>query len=271
MTMRIGIIGGTGWLGAALVRGLLERPLAAPAEIVVLNRSGPRPDAFPRPVIWARDADDLVARSEVVVVSVRPEDWPALRLRAEGRLLLSFMAGVPLDLLGRSGARCVRAMPNAAAEIGASYTPWVADQAVTEADRRTVTTILSAIGSSDPVETEAQIDLMTAVSGSGPAYPALMAAAILEFLRAEGVPETVARRSAEAVVCGAAPLLAGRIETAPDLVGTFRSYAGTTAAGLAAAERAGFGDALRAALVAATGKAREMTEAQRRSARQGGD
>ncbi len=269
--MRIGIIGGTGWLGAALVRGLLERPLAAPAEIVVLNRSGPRPDAFPRPVIWARDADDLVARSEVVVVSVRPEDWPALRLRAEGRLLLSFMAGVPLDLLGRSGARCVRAMPNAAAEIGASYTPWVADQAVTEADRHTVTTILSAMGSSDPVETEAQIDLMTAVSGSGPAYPALMAAAILDFLRAEGVPETVARRSAEAVVCGAAPLLAGRIETAPDLVGTFRSYAGTTAAGLAAAERAGFGEALRAALVAATGKAREMTEAQRRSAPQGGD
>ncbi|WP_096787506.1 pyrroline-5-carboxylate reductase [Rhodobacter sp. CZR27] len=257
--MRIGIIGGTGWLGSALARGLL-RAGTAPADLVILNRSGPQPGHFEHPVAWARDVADLVGQSDIVVVSVRPEQWPALGLRAEGRLLISFMAGVPLAALSATGGRAVRAMPNAAAEIGASYSPWLPAADVTEADRQDVSLILSAIGTSDELASEDQIDLMTAVSGSGPAYPALMALAMMEFLRERGVAEGIARRAAEATVCAAAQLLAGRIETAPDLVRTFIDYAGTTAAGLQTAGRAGFGTALQAGLAAATARAKEMSE-----------
>ncbi|WJS85899.1 pyrroline-5-carboxylate reductase dimerization domain-containing protein [Paracoccus sp. TOH] len=258
--MRIGIIGATGWLGSALGAGLLSRGIARPGDLVLLNRSGPRPDYHGHAdIAWARDAADLVAQSDVVVVSVRPEDWPGLALRAEGRLVLSFMAGVGAPELARCGGRIVRAMPNAAAEIGASYSPFWAAEGVDEANRDTVRRLLSAIGTTDELPDEAQIDLMTALPGSGAAYPALMAVAMAGFMRAQGISEAIAWRSAEAAVVGGARLLQGRIADAPALLAAYRDYRGTTAAGIAAAEAAGFSRALVAALEAATDKARHMT------------
>ncbi|RDD69690.1 pyrroline-5-carboxylate reductase family protein, partial [Paracoccus versutus] len=81
--MRVGLIGATGWLGSALGAGLLARGILAPGELVLLNRSGPQTNYHGHAnVAWARDAAELVAQSDVIVVSVRPEDWPGLDLRA---------------------------------------------------------------------------------------------------------------------------------------------------------------------------------------------
>lgn len=256
--MRTGIIGATGWLGSALGGRLLSRGIVTPDRLAVANRSGARADYHGHQVRWARDAAELVALSDVVVVSVRPEDWPGLDLRAEGRLVLSFMAGVGADRLRACGGRIVRAMPNAAAGIGQSWTPWWADDGVTEADRQAVKAVLSAIGTSDEIPQESQIDLMTALPGSGAAYPALMAVAMARFMTGQGVPEAIAWRAAEAAVCGGAAMLAGRIADAPALLAAYRDYRGTTAAGIDAAEAAGFSTAIQAALEAATTKARAM-------------
>nr|WP_246849300.1 pyrroline-5-carboxylate reductase dimerization domain-containing protein [Rubellimicrobium arenae] len=255
----MGIVGATGWLGSALRRGVLDAGLVPETDLVLLNRSGPRPDYHGRAhVTWASDLADLVARTDVIVLAVRPQDYAALNLRAPGRLVVSFMAGVPLSALELTGARIVRAMPNGAAALGRSYTPWLAGADVTNADRTFVRVMLAAFGQEDEVASEAQIDLLTALSGSGAAYPALMAAALLGEARAAGLPEPVARRAVEAVVCDGADLLRGRIESAPEMVGTYRAYQGTTAAGLDAAERAGFSAALTSALRAAAAKALRM-------------
>ena len=182
--VKVGIIGATGWLGSALGGGLLEAGSVATADLVLLNRSGPRAEYHSaRDVVWARDVTDLVERAEVVVVAVRPQDWDGLALAAPGRLLISFMACVSVAALARSGARIVRAMPNAAAELGRSYTPWLAGPGVTDDDRAATRAILSAIGTEDQVASEAQIDFLTALSGSGAAYPALMALAMLDAAR----------------------------------------------------------------------------------------
>lgn len=256
---RLGIIGGTGWLGSALGRGVLEAGLVRATDLVLLNRSGSRAAYHGRTdVIWAADPADLVARTEVVVVAVRPEDFAGLRLRAPGRLVVSLMAGVPMTALAGTGGRVVRAMPNGAAELGRSYTPWLADPEVTQADRAVVRALLGTIGTEDEVGTEEQIDYLTGLSGSGAAYPTLMAQAMLAHARAAGLPESVARRAVEAVICDGAEMLRGRIETAPDLVETYRSYRGTTAAGLDAAEEGGFSAAVAAALHAAAEKAKRM-------------
>ncbi len=254
--MRLGIIGATGWLGSALGGQLLGRSIVTPEQLVIANRSGPRADYHGHAVRWARDIPELVSLSDVIVVSVRPGDWPALDLRADGRLVVSFMAGISAARLARCGGRIIRAMPNAAAEIGASYTPWWADPTVTAADRQVVATILSAIGTSDELDGESQIDLMTALPGSGAAYPALMAVAMARFMIDQGVPDALAWRATEAAVCGGAAMLAGRIADAPTVLAAYRDYGGITAAGLEAAEAGGFSDALRAALEAATQKAR---------------
>lgn len=122
--MRLGIIGATGWLGSALGVRLLTTGIVSPGQLVVANRSGARPDYYGYAVRCAQDMAELVALSDVVVISVRPEDWPALHLQAEGKLILSFMAGVGADRLAACRGRIVRAMPNAAAGIGSSYSPW---------------------------------------------------------------------------------------------------------------------------------------------------
>lgn len=195
-----------------------------------------------------------------MVISVRPHDWSALHLRAPDLLLVSFMAGVGLDRLAVSGGRVVRAMPNAAAEIGRSYSPWIAGPGVTDADRASVRWLLSAIGTEDELDSEAQLDVMTAAPGSGAAYPALMAVALAGFMRGQGIPDPIAWRAAEAVVCGGGQLLAGRIEEAPKLLDAYRHYRGTTAAGIEAAEAAGFSSSIDAAMRAAVAAARRMAE-----------
>lgn len=256
--MRVGIIGATGWLGSALGGRLLAQGIVKPEQLVVANRSGARASYYGHSVRWAQDCAELVGLSDVVVVSVRPDDWPVLHLRAKDKVVLSFMAGIGADRLAACGGRIVRAMPNAAAELGASWTPWWADQGVTAEDRQAVTTILSAIGTSDEIAEESQIDLMTALPGSGAAYPALMAMAMADFMTRQGVSQRIAWRAAEAAVCGGAAMLAGRITDAPALVAAYRDYRGTTAAGIEAAEAAGFSSALHHALRAATEKARAM-------------
>lgn len=254
--MRVGIIGGCGWIGAAFGRALIDTGRVAPADLVILKRGGGSGEYFGHPVAWARDCADLVAMADLVVVSVRPQDWPGLRLDARGKPVLSFMAGVPLAALP---PRTIRAMPNAAAEIGTSYSPWVAGALVSDADRAALRALLAAIGREDELESEAHLDLMTALSGSGPAYPALMAAAMLQFLTRSGVAAPIAERAVEAVICDAGELLRGRIAEAPALVQSFLDYAGTTAAGLQAARQGGFETALHAALAAATERARDLT------------
>lgn len=253
---RIGLIGAMGWIGRAIGRGLLDMPGFGPEGLSVLTRNGP-PDGpegryLDSPQVhWARSPQELVARSEVVIVSVRPQDWPGLALRAPGRLVISVMAMVPIAELARSGGRIVRAMPNALAEVGRSYTPWVAGPGVTRADRQVVAAILSRLGSVEPLDHEAQLEVMSVLPGAGPAYPALMAAALLEFARAQNLPEAVARRAVQAVISDGSAALRDRIETAGDVVAAFRDYAGVTAAGLTAADRAGFTSALHAGLNAA--------------------
>jgi pyrroline-5-carboxylate reductase len=258
--MRLGIIGATGWLGGALTRALIAGGLGPATDLVLLNRSGARPAEFDHPRIgWAKDVDDLVARSDAVVLSVRPEDFAALHLRAPGRLVVSLMAGVPLAALEEMiGGRVVRAMPNAAAELNRSYTPWLAGAEVTQEDRAFVRALLVRIGTEDEVRDEGQIDYLTALSGSGAAYPALLAAALLSHAHATGLPDRVALRAVEAVVCDGADLLRTRIGSAPDLVEAYRAYRGTTAAGLDAAEKGGFSDSVASALEAATQKAGRM-------------
>ncbi|MFT4013705.1 MAG: pyrroline-5-carboxylate reductase dimerization domain-containing protein [Paracoccus sp. (in: a-proteobacteria)] len=253
--MRLGLIGATGWLGGALGRHLLAQGVVAPGDLVVLNRSGRRGYEGS---VWAADVADLAARADVIVVSVRPQDWAGLDLRAPGRLVISFMAGIGHAALARAGGRVVRAMPNAAAESAGSYSPFWAGPGVDAADRAAVRRILGAIGTSDELPDEAQIDLMTALPGSGAAYPALMAMAMVRFMTDRGVPEAVAWRATEAAVCGGAAMLAGAPQRAEELLAAYRDYAGTTAAGIAAAEAAGFAQAIGRALEAAARKARDI-------------
>lgn len=258
---KLGIIGATGWLGHAFGDSLLRQGMWPAQDMVLLNRSGPSEKYAEFPgVIWAQDAAEMCALCDTIILSVRPEDFPVPGFAADEHLLLSFMAGWTLDQLQALApkARLVRSMPNGGATTRQSYTPWVTGPGVTQADTVLVQRLLSAMGGEDRVQTEAQLNYLSALSGSGAAYPALMAQAMLAHARETGLPDRVALRAVEAVICGSAGILTGKMAELDDLLDAYMSYRGITAAGLAAAEAAGFGAAIQAALGAAFAKAETM-------------
>lgn len=257
----ITLIGASGWLGRALGPALLRRRLIRQENLICANRSGPSPAYAGWPGLrWETVPVRAVEGAQAVVLSLRPDEFRAADIPCAGRLVLSFMAGVSCaEIRARTGARAViRAMPNAAMEIGRSYTPWYAAPEATAADLRLTEGIIGACGHGDALENEDQLLVLTALSGAGPAYAALMAQALLEAAEAAGLPSGVARAAVEAVVCDAPALLSGRIGEAGAMVKEFVEYRGTTAAALSAAQEAGFAEALRAALAAGAAKARAM-------------
>jgi pyrroline-5-carboxylate reductase len=257
----IGIIGGNGWLGRAIGHAMLEVRLVEASALTLSCRAGTSDTFADWPqVFWTADNRELVRRSDVVIVSVRPEQFPAIRIDAHERLVISLMAGVSMETLqARTGSqRIVRAMPNAAAEIKRSYTPWFRSEAVSAEERAFVRALFETCGNADEVSSEADIDYLTALSGSGPAFPALLADALLSHALARGLPEPVARRAVAGVVCDASQLIAGPQASPDEIVRAFMEYRGTTDAGLRAMQDAGFAEAVHAGLSAAVAKAAAM-------------
>ena len=256
--LAIGIIGGGGWLGRAFAEAIVDNGIAPAGQLTLSYRSG-EPGFLPE-ARWTRDNQELVDRSDIVIVSVRPQDFPAVAPETESKLVVSVMAGIPLDRLSRRFRtdRVVRTLPNAAAEVRKSYTPWVASAGVTSDDRNTVVRILEACGTADEVATESDIDYLTGLTGSGPAFPALLAAAMMDDAVSRGISPEIARRGVNAVLIGTGRLVEARQECPREMVQTFVDYRGTTAAAIEAMRAAGFAGAVGAGLEAAHQKSVRM-------------
>ncbi|WVT75772.1 pyrroline-5-carboxylate reductase dimerization domain-containing protein (plasmid) [Sinorhizobium chiapasense] len=259
--LRVGIIGGAGWLGGAIAEAILDAGIAEPQNLSLSYRSE-RPNRFDRS-FWTSDNQALADRSDVIVLSVRPADWPSLNVDAEGKLLISVMAGIRLSALGarhRTG-RVVRALPNAATEVRKSFTPWIAAADVREDDRSIIRAIFDACGSQDEVRSEAEIDYLTGLTGSGPAFPALLAEAMMADAISHGLAPEIAKRAVNTLIVGAGRLLEQRDECPAETVQTFLDYRGTTAAAIEEMRAAGFGAAVSRGLSVAFRKSVRMGDA----------
>lgn len=258
--LRIGVIGGAGWLGGAIADAVLNAGIVQPQDLTLSYRRQ-RPDRF-QTSCWTSDNQVLADRSDVIILSVRPEDWTGLKVNADGKLVISVMAGIRLAALceHHQTPRAVRSLPNAAAEVHKSYTPWIAAADVSEADRAVVRAILRACGIEDEVRTETEIDYLTGLTGSGPAFPALLAEAMMADAVAQGVEPMVARRAVNMLLIGAGRLLEQRDDCPTQTVRTFLEYRGTTAAAIEEMETAGFGAAVARGLAAAFRKSISMGE-----------
>ena len=256
----VGIVGGNGWIGRSIGRAMLRSGFVDPAALVLSSRSGLATGYAEWPGIRATsDNGELAQRADVIVLAVRPDQFASVRIDASGKLVVSVMAGVPVAALSAAtkAGRIVRAMPNAAAEIGRSYTPWYA-AAVSSDDKRLVQGLCETFGSADEVPREADIDYLTGLTGSGPAFPALLASAMLSHALAQGLAPDVARRAVTGVVAGAGQLVAEQGEPPDMIVRRFMDYRGTTAAGLRAMMDRGFQEAVHAGLTAAEAAALDM-------------
>ncbi|WP_064684003.1 pyrroline-5-carboxylate reductase family protein [Rhizobium bangladeshense] len=261
VSLRIGIIGGGGWLGGAIAGSIIDAGLVDSRDLCLSYR-GEQPHRFPNSS-WTSDNQALANRSEVIILSVRPGDWHGLTLDAGGKLVISVMAGIRLDALSErhNTGRVVRALPNAAAEVTRSYTPWIGASGVTADDRALVGAIFEACGLQDEVASESDIDYLTGLSGSGPAFPALLAAAMMSDAVAYGLSTEIARRAVNTVLVGAGHLAERRDESPDDTVAAFLDHRGTTAAAIEGMRDAGFDAAVAGGLSAAFKKSVSMGDA----------
>ncbi|TKB08709.1 MAG: pyrroline-5-carboxylate reductase, partial [Mesorhizobium sp.] len=155
---KIGIIGASGWLGSSLAQGLIDAGVAGAADLILSYRSR-KPDILPRS-IWTVDNKRLAEEASVIVVSVQPRDFPAVDIAIEGKLAISVMAGINLVTLSDRlrTDRLVRSLPNAAAQVRQSYTPWVASPKATDEDRALARRIVAAWGEADELRCELDLD-----------------------------------------------------------------------------------------------------------------
>ncbi|MCU1758519.1 NAD(P)-binding domain-containing protein [Pseudomonas sp. 14P_8.1_Bac3] len=226
----LGIIGGTGWLGRAIADAVLESGFITADRLLISNRSGT--GTFGSQVRVLADNQALVDLSEVVMLSIRPEQFRELQIDATGKQVISLMAGITADTIRTvTGAQnVVRAMPNAMVEIRQSYTPWFSAGDLGEADRQWLQRLFECVGSADEVPDEDCIDYLSALSGTGPAFPAMLYKALVSQAVAAGVPDTIAHRAAHGVVVGGGQLLASRDPL--HMIDALMAYRGVTAAAL---------------------------------------
>jgi pyrroline-5-carboxylate reductase len=204
----------------------------------------------------------------VALLAVKPQMMgkalPALQALGNGpTLFVSIAAGTTIASFEAAlGARTpiVRTMPNTPAMVGRGITAIYGNMHVTPDDMALARKLMAAVGQVVDLDSEDQIDAVTAVSGSGPAYVFHLIEAMAAAGEAEGLPADVAMRLARATVCGAGELAFQSIESAAQLRINVTSPGGTTAAALAVLmdQDAGFPALLKRAVKAAADRGREL-------------
>ncbi len=258
---RLLVIGG-GKMGEALVAGLVGSGWAPATDIVVVEVAAARRDelaaAHPGLDVRPEPGDDATAVD--TLVAVKPGDVaPSLAGLAPTRVL-SIAAGVTtaaIEAAVPAGTPVVRAMPNTPALVGVGAAAIAGGSHATEADLDWAEQVLAAVGTVVRAP-EAQLDAVTGLSGSGPAYVFLVAEALIDAGVLVGLPRPVAQALATQTLLGAATLLTEGDRSAADRRADVTSPGGTTAAGLRALEAGGVRAAIADAVVAATERSREL-------------
>ena len=141
-------------------------------------------------------------------------------------------------------SRVIRAMPNAAAEIQRAYFPWYASEQVTEEDKQLVQTLLESCGKARELPEESNLDYLTALSGAGPAYPALLAQSMLEHAKQMDIADDIAQEAVMQTLVGGSLLLEQLGADPKEMVERLIAYNGTTAKGLSSMIEQGFHEAV---------------------------
>lgn len=260
MTARLVLVGG-GNMGAALLGGLLAAGWAQPGELAVVEVVAGRRQAL-IDMFAGVAVSDTVPACDAAVIAVKPNDVPAAvsaAVAAGATRILSVAAGVSIATLERAagaGVAVVRSMPNTPALVRQGAAAIAPGTAAGEADLVWAEEVLGAVGLVVRVA-EHQLDAVTGLAGSGPAYLFLVAEALVEA----GVLAGLARPTADALVAqllvGSAALLTDRGDPAA-LRAMVTSPGGTTAAGLRVLEQRGVRAAFLDAVMAASERSREL-------------
>jgi pyrroline-5-carboxylate reductase len=265
---------GSGTMAEAMIQVLLDRGCMAPAHICA---SGPREERAQElerryHVVGTTDNREAAEAADIVVLSVKPQVMPAVLNELRGLvfpqgLVLSIVAGVNIETMamGLEHPAVVRAMPNTPAQIGAGMTVWTASRGVTEIQRAEARAILEAMGSEIYVKDEDQLDMATAVSGTGPTYIFMMMEALTDAAVHLGFSRRVAVQLVTQTVLGSAEFARQSDRHLAELRNMVTSPGGTSAEAIYQLEKGGLRTVLSKAVWAAYQKSKLLGESQQPS------
>lgn len=270
---RLCIEGRIGFLGAgsiveAMLSGILKKGLLSPDRLLVSNRNNRErleqlADCYG--VNFTQDKLEVARSSDILILAIKPKDAAeALReLRGvvhPGQLVISVVAGVSTTLIGEwLGVNCpvIRTMPNTSSAVGLSATGLAANSFVTGEQLQQAIRLFEAIGTVYEVAEE-ELDIITGLSGSGPAYIYYLVEAMMAAGATAGLDREMARQLTLQTVIGAAHMLLDTRAEPAILRQQVTSPGGTTQAGLEVLEAYQFQQGVTAAILRATERSREM-------------
>ena len=254
-------------MAEAIVRGVIERGVAAPAEIVVSEPIAARRSALSDTYNISTTDDNLIAIQgpEAVVLAVKPQVMPRVLVQMKNRvakeqMVLSIAAGVKLDTLatGLDHDVLVRATPNTPAQIGRGITMWTTGAGAGAEARNAASDILQALGEEIFVEDEKYLDMATALSGGGPAYTFLVIESLIDAGVHLGLSRDIAEKLAVETIAGSAQLYRESGKHPAELKNMVTSPGGTTAEALLVLESGGLRGLFINAIVEAYRKAQQV-------------
>ena len=241
MTTHTHLIVGAGKMGGALISGWLKTKVLKAENLIILD---PTPgqdalDAIKSGATHIKKASKKISSVEYVLLGVKPQSFASLSDPIEKHLnkeatIISILAGTSLNSLQTAFPErsIIRAMPNTPAAIGKGITAYTKGSGVSASQEKMASSLLAAIGDVHHVANEHLIDVVTAVSGSGPAYVFHMVEALEAAALHIGLPAELAPQFARQTLIGAAGLLAETDMPASELRHNVTSPNGTTAAAL---------------------------------------
>ena len=258
---------GAGMMGSAIVTGIVEKSVLDPKEIFLSD-----PDTGKVTQLCGRlgtnaaaSNAEAVSDADVILIAVKPQflDGALMELKnhfPKDALVMTIGVGVPvsryMDSIGAD--RVIRIMPNTPAQVGEGVCAWYATESVSAEQKALGMKILSSLGLEFEVKKESDLDLVTAVSGSGPAYVYLFIEAMIDAAVQIGLPRPLSEKIALQTVLGSAAYMKKAGKHPVILKNEVTSPGGTTAAALAMMEKEGLRTAVTDGMIACLEKTREL-------------
>jgi pyrroline-5-carboxylate reductase len=263
LSIQLGIIGG-GVMAEAILSRLLAVGTYTAGQVVVSDPLPARRQFLEEQYqVLTTDQNQDVLKAPTVLLAVKPQVWATavhnLQVPAD-RLIISILAGVTIEQLEKvfTEQAVIRTMPNTPATVGEGITAIAKSQHVGDKQYQIAANIFQTVGKVIPVS-ENQLDAVTGLSGSGPAYVAIMIEALADGGVAAGLPRGIAQELALQTVLGTAYLLAESDLHPAICKDRVTSPGGTTIAGIRALEQGGFRSTIIEAVLAATERSQELS------------
>lgn len=243
---------GAGNMGQAIANGLLSKKIITQSQLILTDSK-------------TNNNKDAVKKAGIVILAIKPQI--AIKVLEEikdvmgNQLIISIMAGITLDMIQQALGKkiaVVRVMPNLAAKVGQSMSVWISSKEVTERHKKYIRIMLGAIGVQLELQEEQQINMATAISGSGPAYFFYLAELIEKAAQDLGFSQEEARLLTIQTLLGSAKLLEATTNSANELRLSVTSKGGTTEAAFDIFQKAKVSDTLKKGIIAAFERAKKI-------------